>query len=86
MGGGEIEVGEKDLAGAARGEVKERIADDGVVEHVGMMAVFENQHGRGLGIYGLCSVGFRSGITVSGALRGSIAAGRARRVYVVNVG
>src|SRR5450759_1248272 len=33
VGGGEIEVGEEDLVGAAGGEVKERIAHDSVVQH-----------------------------------------------------
>ncbi len=48
VGGGEIEIGEQDLAGAARGEVKEGIAHDSVVEDLGPVTVFENEHGRRL--------------------------------------
>src|ERR1700694_4657843 len=38
--GGEIEVGEENLVGAARAELKQGIAHDGVIDHVGLMAVF----------------------------------------------
>src|ERR1700681_2917229 len=52
-GGGEIEVGEENLVGAARAEVKQSIAHDGIVYHVGLMAVFENEHSRRLSGHGL---------------------------------
>jgi hypothetical protein len=88
-GSWEIEVGEENLVGAARAEVKERIAHDGVVEHVGLVAVFENEHGRGLSGHGLfCLVGsvsFRSRIAVGGAFGGRICVPRARSVDVVDV-
>src|SRR5208282_6069094 len=48
-GGGEIEVGEQDLVGAVRGEVKECIAHDSVVEDLGPVTIFENEHSRRLG-------------------------------------
>src|ERR1700719_5249493 len=51
--GGEIEVGEENLVGAARAEVKQSIAHDGIVDHVGLMAVFENEHSRRLSGHGL---------------------------------
>src|SRR5260370_30511138 len=51
--GGEIEVGEENLVGAARAEVKQSIAHDGVIDHVGLMAVFENEHSRRLSGHGL---------------------------------
>src|ERR1700735_2179817 len=37
--GRQIEVGKQDFVGAAGGEVKERIAHDGVVQHVGLVSV-----------------------------------------------
>src|SRR5438132_7472000 len=46
--GCEIEVGEQNLVGAARAEVKQSIAHDGVVDHIGLMAVVENEHSRRL--------------------------------------
>src|ERR1700676_37116 len=52
-GGGEIEVGEENLVGAGRAEVKQSIAHDGVIDHVGLMAVFENEHSRRLSGHGL---------------------------------
>src|SRR6202166_1355972 len=51
--GCEIEVGEENLVGAPRAEVKQSIAHDSVVDHVGLMAVFENEHSRRLGGHGL---------------------------------
>src|SRR6202521_1346882 len=50
--GCEIEVGEENLVGAARAEVKQSIAHDGVVDHVGPMPVFENEHSRRLSGHG----------------------------------
>src|ERR1700693_5395736 len=53
--GCEVEVGEENLVGAARAEVKQCIAHHGVVDHVGLMAVLENDHGRGLSGHGFFS-------------------------------
>src|SRR4029077_13652035 len=38
----------------ARAEVEQCIAHDGVIDHVGVMAVFENEHSRRLRGHGLC--------------------------------
>lgn len=48
LGGGEIEVGERDLVGTSVGEVEEGPADDGVILHLGLAAVLEDEHGGGL--------------------------------------
>src|ERR1700678_535322 len=52
-GGGEVEIGQQDFLGSAIGEVKECIAHNRVVQHVGLVAVFENEHGRRLSSHGL---------------------------------
>src|SRR5271166_3080347 len=51
--GREIQVGEQNFSSTACREVKERISHDGVVDHVGVVAVFEDEHGRGLSGDGL---------------------------------
>ena len=48
MGGRQIEIGERDFVGAASSEVKKGIAHYRVVEHLRPVAVFENEHSRGL--------------------------------------
>src|ERR1700690_3333757 len=47
-GGGEVEVGEQDFAGAAAGKIKQGIADDRVVDDVRSMSVLEHEHCGGL--------------------------------------
>jgi hypothetical protein len=53
-GGREIEVGQQDLVGAAQAEVEEGIAYDGVVNHVGLVSVLENEDSRWLVGHGIC--------------------------------
>lgn len=44
-GGGEVDIGKWDFPGAAWGEIEECVSDNGVVDHIGTMAVFENEDG-----------------------------------------
>src|SRR5437660_3662983 len=92
--GGEIEVGKENLVGTACAEVKQSIAHDGVVDHVGLMSVFENQHSRRLSGYGLfrCKwgwfdgrVSFRCEIAGPSALHWRLCVSRARSADVVGV-
>src|SRR5437588_7537764 len=92
--GCEIEVGKENLVGTARAEVKQSIAHDGVVDHVGLMAVFENEHSRRLGGHGRFrfagswfngSVSFRCEITGPSALHWRLHVSRARSSDVVGV-
>src|SRR5467141_2949038 len=92
--GGEIEVREENLVGAARAEVKQSIAHDGVVDHVCLMAVFENKHSRRLSGYGLfrCTwgwfdgrVSFRREIAGPSALHWRLCVSRARSADVVGI-
>src|SRR4029077_9427002 len=92
--GGEIEVGEENLVGAARAEVKQSIAHDGVIDHVGLMAVFENEHRRRLSGHALFrlarswfggSVGFPPEPSRIGAFHGRLCVLRARSADVVGV-
>ncbi len=43
LGGGQIQVGEQDLARAAFSKVKQGVADDGVIDYVGMVSIFEDK-------------------------------------------
>src|SRR6267378_2887287 len=92
--GCEIEVGEENLVGAARAEVKQSIAHDGVVDHVGLMAVFENEHSRRLSGHGRFRfagscfdgrVSFRCEIAGTSALHWRLCVSRARSADVVGI-
>src|ERR1700704_6881073 len=93
-GGCEIEVGEENLVGAARAEVKQSIAHDGVVDHVGLMAVFENEHSQRLSGHGRFRftgswfggrVGFRCEIAGPSALHWRLCVSWARSADVVGI-
>jgi len=89
--GCEIEVGKENLVGTARAEVKQSIAHDGVVDHVGLMAVFENEHSRSLSGHGLFRfarswfdgrVSFRCEIAGASTLKWRLYVSRARSADV----
>src|SRR5450631_74423 len=93
-GGREIEVGKQDFTGATCAEIKERVAHDRVVEHVGLVAVFEHKNSRGLRGYGLFrftgsrfagSLRLRSRIAVRSAFGGSVRVPLARSANIVDV-
>lgn len=69
LGGRKIEVGKRDLAGTSVGEVEESPVDDGVILHIRLVAVLEDEDGGGLGGYdrlGRFGSIFRSGGLGSG--------------------
>src|ERR1039458_2785211 len=90
LGGGKVEVPEQDLVGPVRGEIKECIAYNGVVEDFGAVTVFENEHGRRLRAHGFfClaeSVPIRHRMAVSSAFAEGIRVQRAGTVGVTKVG
>src|ERR1039458_9999628 len=58
--GGEIEIRKSDLAGMAGRQVVEHLADDGVVVHLELMTVFEDEGRWGLRRFGSCVGGLGS--------------------------
>src|ERR1035441_3801201 len=89
VNGWEVEVGKQDLVGPVRGEVKECIAHDGVLEDFGPITVFETEDGGRLLRHWRCgarSVRFRHRMAVFNAFTMRIRAQRAGASSVVDFG
>jgi hypothetical protein len=81
--GRKVELGEQNLSRAALGELKQRVAHDGVIDYIGLMAVFENQRGRGLNGDAILWIGVGSRKAMGRPLAGRQ---RGRRLAGVSVG